>query len=223
MGSPCGCARSTGATCSCSGEVARTSPSVSTRSGLRQAPRAPVELPRFKHTSDVFTTPASVRCNPGRTPGRSSDRRRSGASRQGNAHARSSLNFGRPTVMARRWCRRSGPCDGGSPRLAGSEQRNRPRSGKRDTVCVFHRSISDLASERSHAGGCRTRSSSGCIHGRTIPRRQRDQPCGSIRCAVRQSHSGSRHERRGPSTSMPRSEALPSRARARRRAGSARR
>ena len=98
-GSPCGCARSTDATSSCSREAAKTSPIVSTRSGSRQAPRVPVELPRFKHTSGVFATPACVRCNPGRTRGPSSDRRRSGASRRGNAHARSSLNFGRPTVM----------------------------------------------------------------------------------------------------------------------------
>jgi hypothetical protein len=172
MGSPCGCARSTDATCSCSGEAARTSPSASTRSGSRQAPRVPVELPRFKHTSDVFATPACVRCNPGRTRGPSSDRRRSGASRRGNAHARSSLNFGRPTVMVRRWCRRSGRCDGGSQRLAGSKQRNRPRPGKRDAACAFHRSTSALASERSHAEGCKTRSSPGSIHGRTILERR---------------------------------------------------
>ena len=167
MGSPCGCARSTDATCSCGAEAAGTSPSVSARSGSRQAPRVPVELPRFKHTFSVFATPAGVRRNPGRTRGPSSDRKRSGASRRGNAHARSSLSFGGPTVMVRRWCHRSGQCDGGSPRLAGSEQRNRPRPGRRDGACAFHRSICAPASERSHAEACRTRSSPGSTHGRT--------------------------------------------------------
>ena len=48
----------------------------------------------------------------------------------------------------------------------------------------------------------------GSIHGRTILDRQRPT-VRSIRCALWQGHSASRHERRGPSTSMPRSEALP--------------
>ena len=167
MGSPCGCARSTEGTCSCGAEVARTSPNVSARSGSRQASRARVGLPHFKHTFNGFSTPACVPCDPGRTRGPSSDRKRSDASRPVNAHARSSLNFGRPTAMGRRWCHRSGRCDAGLPRLAGSEQRNRPRPGRRAGAGAFHRSTSAPASDCSPAVGCRTHSSRGSTHGRT--------------------------------------------------------